>query len=237
MITHGSFDTKFPLNINDTDIAPGTTNTPTEREGITEMTIPLIWIEIDKVTKQMMAQSGKEFTPGIEEQSRLLDEIYPQLDRRYLQYSVEPGNIVFWVAITVTRIVLAKMTLLIYLPVLFTSPSERFTYKIRNKLLVAAIELAEYNHALNSEHRCRHWHWICQTYTHWHAIVFLLIELPRRPWSPIVERAWEALHSKWLIPPQSHMNKNMQVLVPLRKLMAKARNYRDSELKRLRWGS
>src|SRR4051794_16467851 len=161
MISHGSFDTKFPLNINDSDIEPETTDMPTEREGITDMTIPLIWIEIDKITKQMMAQSAREFAPGIEEQSRLLEEIYPQLDRRYLQYSVEPGNIGYWVAITVTRIVMAKMTLLIYLPVLFTSPSERFTYEVRNKLLVAAIELAEYNHALNSEQRCRSWHWAC----------------------------------------------------------------------------
>lgn len=70
--------------------------------------------------------------------------------------------------------------------------------------------------------------------SHWHAIVFLLIELPRRPWSPIVERAWEALHSQWLIPAQSHMNKNLLVLVPLRKLMAKAKKYRNSELERLR---
>lgn len=165
MITHGSFDTKFPLNINDSDIEPGTTKMPTERDGITDMTIPLIWIEIDSITRKMMAQSAKELAPSIEEQGRLLDEIYPHLDQRYLQYSVEPNNIVYWVAITVTRIVLAKMTLLVYLPVLFASPSEHFTAKIRNKLLVAAIELAEYNHALNSEQKCRSWHWACQTYT------------------------------------------------------------------------
>jgi hypothetical protein len=233
-IAPGSFDTKFPLSINDADIEPETTQMPREREHLTDMTIPLVSFEVCKLVRQMMAQSSKEDAPGIEEQSRLLNEIYQKVDRRYLQYSVESGNIVYWVQVNVTRLVMAKMTLFIYLPILFSSPSEHFSDQIKTKLLVAAIEVAEYNHALNAEHACRHWRWIYQTYTHWHAIVYLLIEILRRPWSPIVERAWVALHSQWLIPAQSHMDKNLRVWVPLRKLTAKARNHRDAELERLR---
>ena len=233
-IAQGSFDTKLPLNINDADIEPKMTQMPTAREGVTDMTFTLVWFEISEVTKQMMAQSAKEGAPGIEEQSRLLNEINQKLERGYLQYSVESGNIVYWVAVIIARLVMAKMTLLVYLPVLFSSPSEHFSDEIRTKLLVAAIETAEYNHALNAEQACRHWRWVYQTYTHWHAIVYLLIEISRRPWSPIVERAWVALHSQWLIPGQSHMDKDLRVWVPLRKLTAKARNHRDAELERLR---
>ena len=233
-IAHGSFDTKLPLNINDADIEPETTQMPTAREGVTDMTFPLVSFEISEVTRQMMAQSDKEGALGIEEQSRLLSEIYQKLDRGYLQYSVESGNIAYWVGVIVARLVMAKMTLLVYLPVLFSSPSEHFSDEIRTKLLVAAIETAEYNHTLNAEQACRHWRWVYQTYTHWHAIVYLLIEISRRPWSPIVERAWVALRSQWLIPAQSHMGKDLRVWVPLRKLTAKARKHRDAELERLR---
>ena len=233
-IARGSFDTKLPLNINDTDIEPETTQVPTEREGITDMTFALVSFEISEVTKQMMAQSTKKGATGIEEQSRLVNKIYQKLDRGYLQYSVDSDNIARWVQVIVTRLVIAKMTLLVYLPILFSSPSEHFSDEIKTKLLVAAIETAEYNHALNAEQACRHWRWVYQTYTHWYAIVYLLIEIPRRPWSPIVERAWVALHSQWLIPAQSHMDKNLRVWVPLRKLMAKARKHRDAELERLR---
>lgn len=129
---------------------------------------------------------------------------------------------------------MAKMTLVVFLPVLFSSPSEHFSDEIRTKLLVSAIEVAEYNHALNAEQACRKWRWIYQTYTHWHAIVYLMIEISRRPWSPIVERAWVALHSSWLIPAQTPMDKNLRIWFPLRKLMAKARKHRDAELNRLR---
>jgi len=129
---------------------------------------------------------------------------------------------------------MAKMTLFIYLPILFSSPSEHFSDEVKTKLLVAAIEVAEYNHTLNTEQACRQWRWIYQTYTHWHAVVYLLIEISRRPWSPIIERAWAALHSQWLIPAQSHMDKNLRIWVPLRKLTARARKHREAELERLR---
>jgi len=232
-IAHGSFDTKLPLNINDADIDPATTQMPAERKGITDMSIPLVWLEIGELARQMTVQ--KESKSSIEEQSHLLNEMYQKLDRRYLQYSSESGNITYWVTVVVARLVMAKMTLLIYLPILFSSPNEQFSSK--DNLLIAAIETAEYNHALNAEPACRRWRWVYQTYTHWYAIVYLLIETSRRPWSPTVERAWVALHSPWLIPSQSRISKHLRVWIPLRKLMAKARKHRDTELERLRSNS
>lgn len=234
-ITAGSFDTKLPVNINDTDIEPEMTEMPKGREGVTDMTFPLVSFEICEATKQLMAQSIKDGSPvGIEEQSRLLNSIYEKVDKGYLQYTAESGNIVYWVAVTIARLVMAKITLLIYLPILFSSPGEPVSESIRSKLLVAAIEIAELNHALNAEQACRHWRWVYQTYTHWYAVVYLLIETARRPWSPMMERAWMALHSPWLIPAHSHMDKNLRIWVPLRKLTAKARKHRDAELRRLR---
>jgi hypothetical protein len=198
------------------------------------MTIALVTFETCDLARQMMAPGVTEETPNLDGQIRLLKEIYDRLERGYLQYVAGSVDIRSWVLTTCTRLMMAKMTLIVYLPVLFSSPSGCFSNEIRTKLLVSAIEVAEYNHALNSDPACRHWRWIYQTYTHWHAIVYLLIEISRRLWSPIVERAWAALHSSWLIPAQANMNKNLRIWVPLRKLMAKARKHRDAELERLR---
>ena len=181
-----------------------------------------------------MASGIGDGVAGLEDQSRMLNDIYQKYEQGYLQYSSESGNIAYWVAVTIARLVMAKMTLIVFLPVLFSSPSDHFSDEIRTKLLVSAIEVAEYNHALNAEQACRQWRWIYQTYTHWHAIVYLMIEISRRPWSPIVERAWVALHSNWLIPTQTPMNKKLRIWIPLRKLIAKARKHRDAELNRLR---
>lgn len=229
-----SFDTKLPMNINDADIEPTTTQRPTEREGITDMTYALISFQMCEGAKEMMSKGAQNGGPDTEEQIRLLSETYERLNQGYLQHSTRSGDVVYWVAVTIARLMRAKMTLLIYLPVLFSSSNEHFSEDIRSKLLVAAIENAEYNHALNEEQACRHWRWVYQTYTHWHAVVFMLLEISRRPWSPIVERAWVAIHSPWLIPAQSHMDKNLRFWVPLRKLRAKARQHREAELERLK---
>lgn len=233
-IASGSFDTKIPLNINDEDIDPETKQMPTERDGVTDMSFARIWFGIGEIMRQMMAHSAKDGLAGLEDQSRLLNEIYQKFEEGYCQYTTESGNIAYWVGVTIARLVMAKMTLIIFLPVLFSSQSEHCSDDVRTKLLISAIEVAEYNHALNAEQACRQWRWVFRTYTHWHAIVYLLIEISRRPWSPIVERAWVALHSSWLIPAQTPIDKNLRIWVPLRKLMDKARKHRNAELDRLR---
>ena len=185
--------------------------------------------------RQMMALI-RDGAAGLEEQSHLLSEMHQIYEHTYFRHINEgSGNIAYWVGLTIARLVVGKMTLLVYLPILFSFDSQQqSSNEIRTKLLVAAIEVAEYNHALNAEPACRYWQWIYQTYMHWHAIVFLLIEISRRRWSPIVERAWLALHSRWLIPSRPLRNGNLRIWVPLRKLMSNARKHRDAELQRLR---
>lgn len=230
-ITEGSFDTKIASNINNADIGPDAKVMTPEREGLTDMTFPRISARTVMIVREVMAQGAQ--SSSIEEKSLLLQNICHSTEEIYLQYVTE-SSIGYWVSVTIARLVTAKMTLFIYLPLLFSSPSEQLTGEIRAKLLVCAIEVAEYNHALNSEQSCRHWRWVYQTYIHWHAIVYMLIEICRVPWSPIVERAWVALHSAWLVPPQSRLNKNTRFWFPLRKLMSNAQSHRRREIMRLR---
>ncbi|KAH8887939.1 hypothetical protein GQ53DRAFT_808873 [Thozetella sp. PMI_491] len=224
-----SFDTKWPLNINESDISPETKETPQEREGVTDMSFSIIMVKISHITRKMVKPGPKDGKP-----SDMVNLLWEAFDEGYLKYSNGSKDIKFWVGAVVARLVMAKMDLLVSLPVLFSSPSDHFTDELRTKLLISAIEVAEYNHALNAEQACRQWRWIYQTYTHWHAVVYMLIEIPRRPWSPIVERAWVALHSAWLIPRESKQNKNDRIWFPLRKLMIKAQKRRETEIARLR---
>jgi hypothetical protein len=232
-ITSASFDTKMPLNLNDTDLDPESTRMPQERAGLSDMSVARVSFGMCDVARKMMAHSLTEKAPSPAEQSRLLNEIYQGAERDFLQHSTESGNVTYWALVIVARLVMAKMTLLVYLPLLFSSEDD-FSAELRTRLLISGIEVAEYNHALNNEQACRKWRWAFQTYTHWYSIVYMMIEISRRPWSPISERAWVALHSVWLIPSQSHMNKNLRIWIPLRKLLGKARGHRQMELERLK---
>ena len=233
-IRSGSFDTKIPLNINEADIDPESKQIPAERHGVTDLSFTRITAGMTDVMRQMTARAAGDGAASLEDQSRLLNEIYQKFDQEYFQHTPDSENIAYWVAVSIARLVMSKMTLIVFLPVLFSSPSDHISDEIRIKLLIAAIEVAEYNHMLNAEQRCRQWRWVYQTHTHWHATVYLLIEISRRPWSPIVERAWVAVHSRWLMPVGTSIDKNLRIWVPLRKLMANARKHRNAELSRLR---
>ncbi|TGO58939.1 hypothetical protein BOTNAR_0172g00250 [Botryotinia narcissicola] len=239
--TGKSVDTKFPLNINDIDLNPHTENMPPARSCVTEMTLTVVSAEMCDVMRRLMASSIGESPSSPEIQSRLLHELYGTVDKHFLQFNMGSKTVASWCLSTLTRMVVSKMNLILNLPVLFSSPSEKHSDKIRTNLLISAIEVAEYNHALNSEKDCQNWNWLFQTCTHWHAIVYLLIETSRRQWSPLIERAWVALHSKWLIPRQltntSEKDENSRIWVPLRKLMAKTRKHRVAELQRMRENS
>jgi len=233
IIANDSFDTNIPLNFNDADIGMETQQMPEEREGVTDMSITRIYCGSCEVMRQMMATSRRNSATSLQEQSRRLDDVYQTYEKGFLQYT-DPEDMAYRFSVNAVRITMAKMALIVFLPVLFSSPSEELTNDIRNKLLASAIEVAEYNHALHIEQAYRQWRWICQTYTHWHAIVFILIEIPRRPWSCTVERAWVALHSPWLIPARSVTGKDPRTWIPLQRLIAKARKHREAELDRLR---
>ncbi|RGP81083.1 hypothetical protein FLONG3_872 [Fusarium longipes] len=233
-VTKDSFDTRMPLNINDSDVGPDTKDTPVERQGVTDMSLAIAMCELAHVSMHLINSSLQSGGLSLEEQAKLLDYHRNKLENGYFRYAIEPDDIINWVGIVVTRLVLSKLTLLVYLPSLFASPSDHFSSDVRDRLLIAAIEVAEHNHALNAETRCRQWRWIFQTYTHWYATVWLLIEISRRQWSCTIERAWIALHSEWLIPPRNSMTKNARMWFPLRKLMARARSHRDAQLEKLR---
>lgn len=230
-----SFDTKIPLNINDTDIEPGMKESPQARVGVTDTTGAFVSIEYCITMGKLLFLEVKDGTPDYDHLSRMLDEMYEKLHRECFQHVAQVGEIVSEVGIAITRLVMAKLKLVVFVPTLLASSTDPYSDDIRTSLFVAAIEVAEYNHSMNENTAFVPYRWIFQTYTHWQSIVYLLLEISRRAWSPLVERAWVALHSKWLIPVNAFkMDKNKEISLPLKKLLAKARKHRVAELERLR---
>lgn len=232
-ILQDGFDTQLPLNINDDDISIATKMMPEGREGITDMTITQVSCGLVDVERKMIAKQ-KEGPASPDTSSAVFDQLFARLDHSYLRYSNPNGDITYWVGVIIARLVAAKMTLVLYLPTIVSAPQELSSNQQRDRLLVAAIEVAEYNHTLNAEEKCKHWRWVFQTYTHIYAIVYLLLSATQRPWSPLLERAWLALQSQWLIPAQYKVDKTVNIWVPIRKLTVKARRHRDAEFRRLR---
>ncbi|KAI0853539.1 fungal-specific transcription factor domain-containing protein [Daldinia vernicosa] len=237
-IAERTYDTQFPLNINDTDITPEMTEFPEEKLGPTDMTFCLIRYEICALARKIhfatngMAPCRSRSTE--EERHNMLHECYERIETKYLKTCGDKdADVLHWVAAMIARLIMAKMSLIIYQPMLLRWGAEEVSQEIRHRLFMASLEVVEYTRVLNSEQRCRQWRWLFQTYAQWHAVAYLLLEVCRLPWTASLERAWIVLSAIFQTPDISQRAKP-GVWIPLRKLMGQARRHRDEEIQRLR---
>ena len=243
IISDNTFDTQLPSNINDTDIDPSFTEMPTPRQGRTDSSICLTRYEITALTRglfaavaQMKPVDPKHVEKSLEERERMLIEVYERMEGKFLKHTVREDDPVFWVASLISRILMAKVGLLIYQPVLFPGTGPEASREVRSRLWQSCIEIVEYTHILNVDPSCRQWRWLFLTYRQWHAIAYMLLELSKRPWGINSERAWEAaqiLEYDHPIEGASHSD-HTAVWMPIKRLYTKAKRHRESELVRLR---
>lgn len=245
-ILERTYDTELPLNINDSDITEDTKEMPQARQGATDMTFSLIRYEICAQARRLYVVSSafstancpREASISLEDRESMVKAIYENIEQKYFKDASASCNAMLWTAANIARVIVAKMTLVIYQPMLFPGPDgEVLSDDIRERIFTAATEIFEYNHQLNSDPRSKQWKWLFQTYTQWHAVAYVLMEVVRRPWSAGVERAWAALNSVFANPSPQDLDRivgDQSMWLPLKKVYLKAKKYRETEIARLR---
>ncbi|KAF1737516.1 Bikaverin cluster transcription factor bik5 [Beauveria bassiana] len=239
VIPDGGYDTQLPLNINDADISIDSKHFPEPREGRSDCAVAVVRYEICAMARRIHCASSammmRSETSSIAEKEQMLIEVYQRIEDKFLRHVVDEMDPLYWVVAMITRVIMAKTCLVIYHPLLFPGAEEPLSNEVRQKLYVAAIEIIECNHKLRTDPRCKQYRWLFKTYTTWHAISYVLVETCRRPWTPLVERAWHAVTGYEGDPVElAKKADHAAVFIPLRKLFARARRHREAEITRLR---
>ncbi|CAM1507764.1 Fc.00g046120.m01.CDS01 [Cosmosporella sp. VM-42] len=242
-VSDNSFDTQLPSNINDADIDPSSTEMPMPREGRTDVSVSLVRHEICALSRRLftiMSEMGPVdpncVEKSLEEREHMLIEVYDRIEAKFLKHVVTDDDPIFWMGALIARVIMAKIGLIIYQPLLFPGTGPDLSNEIRSRLWVSTIQIVEYNYILNTDPRCRQWRWLFQTYRQWHAIAYMLLEASRRPWTVTSERAWEAAQ----ILGNDHSIESMKskdhtaVWMPVKRLYIKAKRHREAEVMRLR---
>lgn len=94
-----TFDTKFPLSINDADLDAASKETPKPREGVSEMTFVLIRFEICALSKRLQytppgrgpCPMGNPISLTLEEKEQLIHDCSVRLEEKYLKYCENAG--------------------------------------------------------------------------------------------------------------------------------------------------
>ncbi len=240
-IREDSFDTLLPSNLNDADLDPAGTEVPEPRVGVSEMTFCLIRYEICNTSRRLAYEppgdspcGNASRTASIEDKEKLVRTLHERLEETYLKHCIDAGPL-FWVAATVARLIVAKMSLIVFFRGPGPNMADELSENLKNRLFVAAIEIMEYSRLLETENKIRKWGWLFHTYVQWHAIAFILKEVCIRPYDALVERAWRAVDvvfKDWGEAVRHSKNqKNGMLWAPMRKLMAKARKKREADMK------
>lgn len=214
LIHDETYDTKFPLNINDDNISPNSNDPVVEQTGFTETTFLLIQCEMTASSRQSI-QKLKSKTGGccesVEKYSQVLNELNSLIETRYLKfYDIQIP--IQWAAATMARLSLARSWLVVHLCLLRSgSIGTELWHQRREVLFITAIEVVEFAHILETNEHTEHWSWIFEKSQQWQAFAFILSELCVRPVSPVSDRAWTAVsvvyrqwkqrrsHSTWIL--------------------------------------
>lgn len=238
-IIEQSFDTKFPLNINDEDINPTMKEAPEEHEGATEMTFDLIRYSVSTTVRRLSyAPPGqgpcqtKSMGLSLEHKEHMIDELHQYIEKKYLRH-LDTTIPLHWVAATVARLIMAKMWLIVHHPFSRIVRGAGLSQDVKDRLFLTSVEVIEFSRLLETEKTTLKWGWLFRTYVQWHALAFVLSQLCVRTVGPAVDKAWmviEGVFDDWGGTVSS--NQRGMLWKPLRKLMAKARAERSKGLQK-----
>ncbi|KAL5360191.1 hypothetical protein BJX96DRAFT_175060 [Aspergillus floccosus] len=217
IVSESSFDTRLPLNINDSDLTADMVQPPTERYGPTEMTLSLIaWEAISIVGK--VSSLARTVT---------------RLETRYLQHC-DPGEPFLFVSATVAKLIIARVWLIALNPRKQADSSKEVTpappqASPQDMVFLLSIEILELSCSLLCDPRIALWAWRSDTYLQWHAVALVLSEICTRPPCRDCDRAWavvETLYDRWRM---KELTRKGTLWKPIGWLMAKARYVREMQ--------
>ncbi|RFU30743.1 hypothetical protein B7463_g5617, partial [Scytalidium lignicola] len=237
LLCEGSFDTKMPLNINDSEISPDSTSFPEPEIGATDMSFALLRIEHWKAYRQFHKSSAipeqlsqEEAAKSIEEKERLLETIKEHFETTYLRY-FDTSVPFFWLVTTFSRLSFEKMALLIYHPFHTTTENPLLPQDVRDRLFVSCTNIIGYTRVVEISPFISQWAWFFRIYVQRNAVAYVLTELCIRPSSKEVDRAWEAIDFvfNWWSPAVKRTTDGV-VWRPLKKLLGRALKVREANL-------
>lgn len=232
IVQESMFDTKLPLNINDSDISPLMTQPPREQQGTTEMTFCLIRCEGMKAGWKV----GYAFpTPNatadsaLEHREAVVQDLKSRLEERYLRHCDDSIPFILFTS-TVARLIIARSWLVVHYPSKKKPDySSTLSKATRDLLFSTSTEVIELSSFLLNNSSISKWTWHSKTHIQWHAVIFVLSEICSRSSSAECDRAWECVntvYSRWNI---KENGKRGNLWRPIKRLMVKARYVREMQ--------
>ena len=229
-----SFNTKKPLNINDSDINEHT-KMINEREGLTEMTkcrlthdiFEMAWhLRPDCVLGQGEGVSGMT----TDEKMSMLAKLEQHVTEKVLRFC-DPSNPMAWATSIIGQLTIRRARLTVYYPL--HHDQHRDPPRVsKDHLLMTAVECMEYCNILDKDSIAARWKWAFKNApVHWYGLAATLAQLCVQSRGPFVDRAWaiiDLVYEDWSA--RLAKSNDYKAWRPISKLRRKAQSQRTKAL-------
>jgi hypothetical protein len=192
MIFDGSFDTSMPLNINDDDYGPETSEPVPEFPGLTDMTLSHVTHKSTLTFRKLLFPSQI----SVAEKEQMIESLSLEFESLYFQ-KCDANVPIQWYLSMIGRLLILKMWL-----------SQRYPLRARDQPIYAnatpdqtlrtAVSILEIMMNLYENNpKSSRFKWVGRTWVQWHPLAVILAELCIQTEGPLVERAWAVVESVW----------------------------------------
>jgi hypothetical protein len=193
-------DTRYPMNVDDSDLSPDIVEIPMEKAKWTAMSFSLLMIKTSHVLKQLYRTPTASLSTAPSEPSRdrILNELKKHIDTTYLKFC-DPNIPIQKATLLCSRLMVGKVEFLLPQQCLNRCDSEKHISHATEETLIEACRILEMNLQLQSEDLLRGFRWFYETFTQYHLLTYVLWYLSVKPTGPNVERAWGAVERSFEI--------------------------------------
>lgn len=192
MIFDGSFDTSMPLNINDDDYGPETSEPVPQFRGLTDMTLSHVTHKLTFTFRKLLFPSQISVT----EKEQAVNSLSLEFESLYFQ-KCDTNIPIQWFLSMTGRLLILKMWLSLRYPLrardqpIYANATLDQTLRIAVSILEIMTDLYENNP------KSSHFKWVGRTWVQWHPLAVTLAELCIQTEGPLVDRAWAVVESVW----------------------------------------
>ena len=234
LIVQTSFNTKKPLNINDSDMDEST-KTLVEKEGLTEMTKCRLTHDVFQLAWRLQpdylpGQGNAATAPTTDQKMEVLAELEQLVTDKVLTRT-DTSIPMAWASRIIVHITIRRARLIVYYP-LYNAKENAPPKVSKAFLLLTAVECMEYCNLIEKDPISARWRWFSNhAPVYWYGLAATLAGLCVHTTGPLVDRAWaiiDLVYDDWSA--RLAKSGDFKVWRPISKLRKKAQAQRNKAL-------
>ncbi|KAJ5137205.1 hypothetical protein N7526_003438 [Penicillium atrosanguineum] len=226
-IRPGTFDTRFPSNVDGADLKPHMLELPPERKGFADITLCIM--NSFMINEVHLSTQPLNSVASLQDRRDLIKSVGATLHERYLDH-FNLGIPIHWVFATIVRLYLSKAWVSEHkqLP---SSGLHGPRSEYQSSVFRTAVELVEFAYFLQTNDVTTQWGWLCRSYKQKEVIAYILDEISTRPNDPETNRAWEVVTKTTSLWMQCSSGAGRVPEEPLLELIQRADMLRETKMK------